>query len=1074
MRTRVNDGDDYVPSQGTCRSDTLTDLSVFITDTAGITAANTTIAGRWGYPNNTQATDEQRLAIPVDELLVRNYRDPHQDYRSVIAMTITESILNSFPSTSTPMLMFAQTERYRTAGLDSLQGTRTVTVTLNTPENQEQTLNTLKWVPYRKTNGKWEVYPAEQYWDKLEIELRARFMQLYPNDGEEAAIGRMMVGRSYYVSMMQGVAGSCTEKPCAVEGKHDSPKDLINATKLVISKGMVSAVKLSILAIKDLSTHTYHPNLYNDEFKNNEFVDQDLTITEFRLTAGSIAEGIFGPWGSLLSDSKSLFTGALIGAGVVVAGAVVAIALTFTQLAEPLQGAVHIAARVLLALNVVLQTLCVVHTIAKLVKGAMKLGAAWSAIKATGMTQLKLNFGKSASKLAVVGLIIGLIVTWGAWLASAIVSNTWKSIAFTSSIAGAIGATLGIIFVFVVLAALGPIGALIGAIMGLIDAMVAMLCNAFLTPEQQAGQWGQWLCGGISGFINKLFSWLIYSGTVMVDMDPPEEKGAPWYPRLNLGNFNSADLVDPNSGFVAGNAIKYFVNVTNTIDLVDPPVSFLEEFYYWQFDDKRLASSNFNYRWQNSESGFEDEVQRKGMEEPWDKTNGSERPFYHVWDVRAEDGVSLPPAGINQPVTLYLSEAYAIPAQECWGVLFLAVCYIRSEKSTQHYDIGQNLTYDVLPATIDGFYSLARKGNGYALSWGQTGTLTFPTLLDADGDGMIATADPDDSKWDTDNDGLSDGYERGIGSNPAVPDTDGDSLPDAEEVRLGTNPSVRDSDGDGLPDADEVAGWSIVVAVGTDKLFTTHVSSDPRNVDADGDTLTDFQEKLYGFNPHVANNPQVLKLDSEISEVAGGVYTPTDNLVKPGAALHYTATVTNRLDNRTAEGLLSTEASAVLQNQGAPQSFVLDPEQHKTMVGDLNVGPATASGVYSLTQVAAAEITDWSELSGGATLWLPFDDPVTTTTWMDSSGNRPAHNATCRGTGCTTAAQGGRYGSALESAGRHRLCPCRHRPQPGRLWRVVLDKEREHPEPGSPLLGQWRLRSADHVGQWGALLAHGV
>ena len=84
------------------------------------------------------------------------------------------------------------------------------------------------------------------------------------------------------------------------------------------------------------------------------------------------------------------------------------------------------------------------------------------------------------------------------------------------------------------------------------------------------------------------------------------------------------------------------------------------------------------------------------------------------------------------------------------------------------------------------------------------------------------------------------------------------------------------------------------------------------------------------------------------------------------------------------------------------------------MTGTLNVNTATASGVYSLTQVAAAQIADWGELSSGATLWLPFDEPNTATTWLDRSGNRPSHDATCTGSGCTTAPAGGRFGGALD------------------------------------------------------------
>ena len=37
-------------------------------------------------------------------------------------------------------------------------------------------------------------------------------------------------------------------------------------------------------------------------------------------------------------------------------------------------------------------------------------------------------------------------------------------------------------------------------------------------------------------------------------------------------------------------------------------------------------------------------------------------------------------------------------------------------------------------------------------------------------------------------------------------------------------------------------------------------------VDADGDTLTDFQEKTYGLNPNHASNATVLSMESVVQE----------------------------------------------------------------------------------------------------------------------------------------------------------------------------------------------------------------
>ncbi|MFC4358144.1 5'-nucleotidase C-terminal domain-containing protein [Halobium salinum] len=69
---------------------------------------------------------------------------------------------------------------------------------------------------------------------------------------------------------------------------------------------------------------------------------------------------------------------------------------------------------------------------------------------------------------------------------------------------------------------------------------------------------------------------------------------------------------------------------------------------------------------------------------------------------------------------------------------------------------------------------------------------------DSDGDGPAEPAD-------SDHDGLTDGRERALGTDPEDPDTDGDKLSDAKEVQVyDTDPLVADTDGDGVTDCREV------------------------------------------------------------------------------------------------------------------------------------------------------------------------------------------------------------------------------------------------------------------------------
>ncbi len=104
---------------------------------------------------------------------------------------------------------------------------------------------------------------------------------------------------------------------------------------------------------------------------------------------------------------------------------------------------------------------------------------------------------------------------------------------------------------------------------------------------------------------------------------------------------------------------------------------------------------------------------------------------------------------------------------------------------------------------------------------------------------------------DSDGDGLSDDYERSIGTNPLLYDTDGDGLGDGVEVKMGLDPltpnlvtgcnSSLDTDQDMLNDCEERV-------LGTDACVA----------DTDGDGLSDFIEFMSQTNPLV---PEALQDD---------------------------------------------------------------------------------------------------------------------------------------------------------------------------------------------------------------------
>ncbi|RME82070.1 MAG: LamG domain-containing protein, partial [Caldilineae bacterium] len=221
-----------------------------------------------------------------------------------------------------------------------------------------------------------------------------------------------------------------------------------------------------------------------------------------------------------------------------------------------------------------------------------------------------------------------------------------------------------------------------------------------------------------------------------------------------------------------------------------------------------------------------------------------------------------------------------------------------------------------------------------------------------------------------------------------------------------------------------VGGWTFAYDLdANDAPIETWIASDPLKVDGDGDALTDFQEKTFGFNPNWPSNPRVLTLASQVNEIAaGGAYAPSDGIVAAGESLFYSATVKNELLNRWAQGLLDTNFPQALDGATlASRSFTLYPQEEQTLTGVVPVALTAASGVYSLTQRMGALITDWDELAGNALLWWPFEDPTNAVTFADRSGSIPPREGVCSdtnpGSGCVPVKSDGVYGGALQLDG---------------------------------------------------------
>jgi hypothetical protein len=91
------------------------------------------------------------------------------------------------------------------------------------------------------------------------------------------------------------------------------------------------------------------------------------------------------------------------------------------------------------------------------------------------------------------------------------------------------------------------------------------------------------------------------------------------------------------------------------------------------------------------------------------------------------------------------------------------------------------------------------------------------------------------SNRDNDDDGLSNGEEKELGTDPESKDSDGDGIEDGDEVDLGLDPVNADTDGDGLADGAELEN-----------------NTDPLDDDSDDDGYADGLEINEGTNPNYA------------------------------------------------------------------------------------------------------------------------------------------------------------------------------------------------------------------------------
>ncbi|MEE8390545.1 MAG: LamG-like jellyroll fold domain-containing protein, partial [Anaerolineae bacterium] len=511
------------------------------------------------------------------------------------------------------------------------------------------------------------------------------------------------------------------------------------------------------------------------------------------------------------------------------------------------------------SLSVAVDTLQLVSHMVKMVnslRGVTSFKGALSALN---------SVNKLAIKGAVVGAIFAVAVTWGTVFY--LMANADSEYERKALIAYGAAATV-VVILMIALLYIPIVGQLLALFVALFDTLAYIICTAIDSED--------FVCQGITGMLTTVLADVFYSVDVGADLsDMDYQISGPTYQ-------------DTSAGYTTDNAVSYSAVLTHTI--FDGVVDRGPFGISWTTEGDIAHKTKVAYVLQGSDTDLDLDT----VDTDWDEDRttiwypcGYIPIYFPPWYIvllcrEGEISKTFNPddmviyfsdlgTGINRQSDVYLTGAYKVPIREC----SFGVCWVDDwEEMHSHSNIGEYIYFDIFPTTLDGFYDLTAKDGGYALSWGQSGTLTFPRLKDADNDGLRnirdGGSDPDDNDLDSDDDGLSDYAERSNGTNPQDADSDNDGLSDYEELRYGTDPWSDDGDDDGLSDVFELEGWSVGYFAADGTIQDTWVWSDPAIDDADGDSLSDYDEALYGLNPNVQEDPDILNsaLTFENMEVA--------------------------------------------------------------------------------------------------------------------------------------------------------------------------------------------------------------
>ena len=802
-----------------------------------------------------------------EPITTETFNYPHVGFISHIMMTETKRILTThfqpYAGQMNPTILFAHEQDLRAYNLDDMVfAGNQVTADMTTSNAPRQIMGGLSWGPYRynSTAAAWESADLIEYVSGLESRLQS-LTYFQPTTtalaDQHEAMGRIRWVQSYYLTLARGLNSILEVDGTPMWGQSNFYPEAEYGGKLpnATFTGAIFLAYYSLLGVV---------NTFQSVANGTRFVSAFLQ--EMGRAYGALSSGGFGNvnrWVNLTRMQKVFVNITNVAMGVTALAAIAGIAILAVSFATGDTQLQTVAVLLLNSATVLVASSIIVSNVIFLVS-LRQLSAQGNISKL-----IQVASKGPVKAITALGVVFQFIVIWGAFFWS--VRNVSPgTIQYDLNLANAIaqtivavliialGALVYTIILFLAVAAPG-IGSLVVMAIYLIDALV-YLVTYFLSEVFGIGK-----PTSVIQELTQAIAEALYDVDLVIPNLGPSGR-LDFYPHIALH--------DEQAGFTVGNSITVTMDITNT------PT------YNGDFSFDMANNSAFRYALERTDTP--DPATHSGLavgsiDAQWQNLGNNQ--------MRYTDTIStvIPFSDLgtgrdqNLDSQLYLIEGLAVQYAGCWQAVVTELCTLETINESIPLNVGSAQIFDILPNTISEFRTMGWLGNGN--SSGQTSLSASVTPADFDNDRVHASIDLNDTKWDTDGDGLGDYFERAKGTNLGAADSDNDGLLDADEFREGTDPNKADTDGDGLNDYIEtVEGWLIAYDGGLTRIW-----SNPLVADFDNDKLSDLEEYMFGFNPYIHTDPSLvdslIQFDNfdVIESNAPVLYLPFDETTTTGA-----------------------------------------------------------------------------------------------------------------------------------------------------------------------------------------------